>query len=62
MLFLVAICCCLAESGHVILDPNKTEEQVISFPGLNCNVLVVFTFMHLSKPVQNDLCESLFVL
>ncbi|KAF5938866.1 hypothetical protein HYC85_023125 [Camellia sinensis] len=23
----VAICCCLAESGYIILDPNKLEEQ-----------------------------------
>uniref|UniRef100_A0A2P2KW50 Exoribonuclease phosphorolytic domain-containing protein n=1 Tax=Rhizophora mucronata TaxID=61149 RepID=A0A2P2KW50_RHIMU len=25
----VAICCCLAEGGYVILDPTKLEEQVI---------------------------------
>jgi exosome complex component RRP46 len=24
----VAICCCLADVGYVILDPTKLEEQV----------------------------------
>ncbi|KAD5803032.1 hypothetical protein E3N88_14392 [Mikania micrantha] len=23
----VAICCCMAESGHILLDPSKLEEQ-----------------------------------
>lgn len=44
--YAVAICCCLAESGYVILDPSKLEEQVIIFfssnfefvlVGLHCN-------------------------
>ena len=26
--FSVAICCCLADSGYVVLDPNKLEEKV----------------------------------
>ncbi|GKC42948.1 exosome complex exonuclease RRP46, partial [Tanacetum coccineum] len=25
----VAICCCVAESGHILLDPSKIEEQKV---------------------------------
>lgn len=25
----VAICCCMAESGHILLDPSKIEEQKV---------------------------------
>lgn len=41
----VAICCCLAESGYVILDPNKLEEQKMKafvylvFPNSTLSVL-----------------------
>lgn len=34
----VAICCGLAESGYVLLDPTKLEEQVL--------IVFVFDFMN----------------
>ncbi|XP_076915837.1 exosome complex exonuclease RRP46 homolog isoform X1 [Bidens hawaiensis] len=41
----VAICCCMAESGHVFLDPSKLEEQTtkafvyLVFPNSTMSVL-----------------------
>ncbi|KAL8263382.1 hypothetical protein R6Q59_024731 [Mikania micrantha] len=41
----VAICCCMAESGHILLDPSKLEEQnmkafiYLVFPNLKISVL-----------------------
>ncbi|KAF7808271.1 exosome complex exonuclease RRP46-like protein [Senna tora] len=37
----VAICCCVADSGYVLLDPNKIEEEFISSQDstVNCDYL-----------------------
>jgi hypothetical protein len=35
----VAICCCLAEGGYVILDPTKLEEQASI---INLFIILIF--------------------
>lgn len=41
----VAVCCCMAESGHILLDPNKIEEEKVKafiylvFPNSTVSVL-----------------------
>ncbi|KAA8525261.1 hypothetical protein F0562_007116 [Nyssa sinensis] len=60
----VAICCCLAESGYVILDPNKLEEQKMKafvylvFPNSIHSVLPEGSLQVGGEPVEHGIITS----
>lgn len=59
----VAICCCLAETGCVILDPTKQEEQKMKafvylvFPNSMLSVLQVSAHTN-DEPVEHGIITS----
>ncbi|KAL6985433.1 exosome non-catalytic core subunit rrp46 [Sarracenia purpurea var. burkii] len=60
----VAICCCLAESGYVLLDPNKLEEQKMKafvylvFPNSILSVLPEGSTQVGGEPMQHGIITS----
>ncbi|GFZ08472.1 ribosomal protein S5 domain 2-like superfamily protein [Actinidia rufa] len=60
----VAICCCLAESGYVILDPNKLEEQKMKafvylvFPNSILSVLPEGSLRVGGEPMEHGIITS----
>ncbi|XP_028113963.1 exosome complex exonuclease RRP46 homolog isoform X3 [Camellia sinensis] len=60
----VAICCCLAESGYIILDPNKLEEQKMKafvylvFPNSILSVLPGASLQVGDEPMEHGLITS----
>uniref|UniRef100_A0A5B7AUM2 Exosome complex exonuclease RRP46 homolog n=1 Tax=Davidia involucrata TaxID=16924 RepID=A0A5B7AUM2_DAVIN len=60
----VAICCCLAESGYVILDPNKLEEQKMKafvylvFPNPILSVLPEGSLQVGGEPMEHGIITS----
>uniref|UniRef100_A0A5B7AU32 Exosome complex exonuclease RRP46 homolog n=1 Tax=Davidia involucrata TaxID=16924 RepID=A0A5B7AU32_DAVIN len=60
----VAICCCLAESGYVILDPNKLEEQKMKafvylvFPNSILSVLPEGSLQAGGEPMAHGIITS----
>ncbi|KAH7574261.1 hypothetical protein JRO89_XS03G0272700 [Xanthoceras sorbifolium] len=54
----VAICCCLAESGYVILDPTKLEEQKMkAFVYLVFPNSILSVLSEVSSPVKGEPME-----
>ncbi|CAN4127895.1 unnamed protein product [Withania somnifera] len=60
----VAICCCLAESGHILLDPSKLEEQrmkayvYLVFPNSALSVLPEESLKVRGEPMEHGLITS----
>ncbi|TYH93031.1 hypothetical protein ES332_A13G225600v1 [Gossypium tomentosum] len=60
----VAICCCLAKSGYVILDPTKLEEQKMKafaylvFPNSVRSVLPEGSLRVEGEPIENGIITS----
>uniref|UniRef100_A0A2P2KW21 Exoribonuclease phosphorolytic domain-containing protein n=1 Tax=Rhizophora mucronata TaxID=61149 RepID=A0A2P2KW21_RHIMU len=60
----VAICCCLAEGGYVILDPTKLEEQkmrgfvYLVFPNSVYSVLPKESLFVKGEPMEHGLITS----
>ncbi|KAJ9168271.1 hypothetical protein P3X46_019818 [Hevea brasiliensis] len=60
----VAICCCLAEDGYVILDPTKLEEQKMKgfaflvFPNSIHSVLPEGSLLVEGEPVEHGIITS----
>lgn len=60
----VAICCCLAKSGYVILDPTKLEEQKMKafaylvFPNSVHSVLPEGSLRVEGEPIENGIITS----
>ncbi|XP_050214912.1 exosome complex exonuclease RRP46 homolog [Mercurialis annua] len=60
----VAICCCLAEDGYVILDPTKLEEQKMKgftylvFPNSTQSVLPEGSSLVEGKPIEHGIITS----
>ncbi|KAJ0082149.1 hypothetical protein Patl1_12002 [Pistacia atlantica] len=60
----VAICCCLAESGYVILDPTKLEEQKMKafaylvFPNSILSVLPEGSSLVEGEPMEHGIITS----
>ncbi|KAL5732361.1 hypothetical protein ACOSP7_031704 [Xanthoceras sorbifolium] len=60
----VAICCCLAESGYVILDPTKLEEQKMKafvylvFPNSILSVLPEVSSPMKGEPMEHGIITS----
>lgn len=60
----VAICCCLMESGHVILDPTKLEEQKMKaftylvFPNSVLSVLSEGALRVNGEPIEHGIITS----
>ncbi|CAK7353218.1 unnamed protein product [Dovyalis caffra] len=60
----VAICCCLAESGYVILDPTKLEElkmrgfAYLVFPNSVLSVLPEGSSLVEGEPMENGIITS----
>lgn len=60
----VAICCCLVEDGHVILDPTKLEEQkmkgyaYLAFPNSIRSVLPEGSSHLKGEPVEHGIITS----
>ncbi|KAG7955045.1 hypothetical protein I3843_11G051100 [Carya illinoinensis] len=60
----VAICCCLADSGYVILDPTKLEEQKMKafaylvFPNLILSVLPEGSLKVVGEPMEHAIITS----
>lgn len=60
----VAICCCLAESGCVLLDPSKLEEQKMKslaylvFPNSTLSILPEGSLKVDGKPVEQAIVTS----
>ncbi|KAF3667532.1 Exosome complex exonuclease RRP46 -like protein [Capsicum annuum] len=60
----VAICCCLADSGHILLDPSKLEEQMMKafvyliFPNSTLSVLPEEPLKVRGEPMEHGLIAS----
>ncbi|CAH2065238.1 unnamed protein product [Thlaspi arvense] len=60
----VAICCCLAVSGYVVLDPNKLEEKKMKafaylvFPNTPLSVLPEGSSAVEGEPVEHGIITS----
>ncbi|ONI33837.1 hypothetical protein PRUPE_1G449000 [Prunus persica] len=60
----VAICCCLAESGYVVLDPSKLEEQKMKafaylvFPNSVLSILPEEQLQVGGEPVEHGIITS----
>lgn len=60
----VAICCCVAKSGYVILDPTKLEEQKMKafaylvFPNSVHSVLPEGSLRVEGEPIENGIITS----
>ncbi|XP_010503239.1 PREDICTED: exosome complex exonuclease RRP46 homolog [Camelina sativa] len=60
----VAICCCLADNGYVVLDPNKLEEKKMSafaylvFPNTTLSVLPEGSSVAEGEPVEHGIITS----
>lgn len=60
----VAICCCLTESGHILLDPSKLEEQrmkafvYLVFPNSTLSVLPEEALKVRGEPMEHGLITS----
>lgn len=60
----VAICCCLAQNGYVILDPNKLEEQMMKafvylvFPNSVASILSEGSLQVGGEPMEHGIITS----
>ncbi|PHU25000.1 Exosome complex exonuclease RRP46 -like protein [Capsicum chinense] len=60
----VAICCCLADSGDILLDPSKLEEQIMKayvyliFPNSTLSVLPEESLKVIGEPMEHGLIAS----